>query len=231
MIEIAQTGQAGKTSLLFDMHRLRARVFKDRLQWDVHVDGQGLEVDQFDIPEAVYLLYLDSRRRVTGSWRMLSCDGPTMLRDVWPQYLESLPMPVRRDCVEVSRFSIDCLEDSPFQTLQETQKAIGEMFCGLTEFCLRIGIHSVYTLYDDRIAKVIRKIDCIPQMLSEDIPINGVPCRAGVFRTDAAMLDRLRRATGISSPVLSGVDNPPYLVFGKQAGDEEAYHETCRKPA
>lgn len=231
MIEIIQTGQTGKTELLFDMHRLRKRVFKDRLQWDVTVNAQGLEIDQFDIPEAVYLLHLNAQRRVTGSWRLLSCAGPTMLRDIWPEYLQNLPMPARNDCIEVSRFAVDCPADSPKQIILETQQAIGEMFCALTEFCLRIGIQHIYTLYDARIAKVIQKIDCTPETVSDSMPIDGMNCQAGMFRTDMRMLQKLRAATGIQTPLLSKIENPPYLVFGHPSGAQETYDEASKKPA
>ena len=71
MIEIVQPGQAGKTSYLFDMHRLRTRIFKERMNWDVDIDKNGLEIDDFDLPEAVYVLALDDEKNVIGSWRFL----------------------------------------------------------------------------------------------------------------------------------------------------------------
>lgn len=231
MIEIIQAGQTGKTELIFDMHRLRKRVFKDRLQWDVKVNAQGLETDQFDIPEAVYLLHLNAQNRVTGSWRLLSCAGPTMLRDIWPEYLKNLPMSAHNDCIEVSRFAVDCPADNPKQAITETHRAIGEMFCALTEFCLRIDVQYVYTLYDARIAQVIQKIDCAPQAISDNIPMDGISCQAGMFKTDTDMLKKLRKATGIQESLISGIENPPYLVFGQQTGEQERYDEASKKPA
>ncbi len=133
MIEFAQAGQAGKSKLLFDMHRLRARVFKEKLHWDVHVDGEGLEVDQFDLPEAVYLLALDDHKRVIGSWRLLPTLGSTMIRDVWPTFLETLPMPAADDVWEVCRFAVNPLETNPKEAIRQSQKASAEMFCALTE--------------------------------------------------------------------------------------------------
>jgi N-acyl-L-homoserine lactone synthetase len=50
MLEIVQAGQAGKMNLLLDMHRLRKRVFKDKLGWNVTIQDEDLEVDQFDLP-------------------------------------------------------------------------------------------------------------------------------------------------------------------------------------
>src|ERR1700733_3904624 len=112
MLEIAQTGQSGKSSLLFDMHRLRKRVFKDRMGWDVNVSPSGIETDQFDLPESIYLLALDDERRVIGNWRLLPTSGPTMIRDVWPQFLKTISMP-RDDLVwEASRFAVNVPENN-----------------------------------------------------------------------------------------------------------------------
>ena len=63
VIEITQTGQSGKTNLLFDMHRMRARIFKEKMGWDVDVNHLGMEIDQFDIPEAIYFLALDDETK------------------------------------------------------------------------------------------------------------------------------------------------------------------------
>lgn len=212
MIVIAQAGQAGKTGLLFDMHRLRARVFKDTLKWNVDVDANGLEVDQFDLPEAVYLLSLDTTGRVRGSWRLLPSTGPTMIRDLWPQYLETLPFPPDDNVYEVSRFSVSVLEADPDKNAAETQETVAEMFCGLTELCIHAGITGIQTLYDDRIATVIERIDCVPYATSTRLPVGDLMCRTGAFRTDAAMLERLRRRTGISHTVLDTADLQPLMT-------------------
>ena len=220
MIEITQAGQVGKAGLLFDMHRLRARVFKDRLNWQVEVDDQGLEVDDFDVPDAVYLLALNKDRRVIGNWRLLSSAGPTMIRDLWPQFLKTLPMPRAADVWEVSRFAVDSPALDPVAAARETQMAIGEMFCALTELCIAARIRQIYTLYDDRIAKVIARIDCRPERTSEKIEIGGTMCQTGVFRTDDAMLQRLRAATGVKHSLIGGIDMPPAMAQ-RIKGEEE----------
>src|SRR5262245_39506130 len=107
MIEIVQTGQSGKTPLLFDMHRLRKRVFKDRMDWNVSITPGGLEVDSFDLPDTVYILALSKDRRVIGSWRILPTSGPTMVGNIWPQFLKSIDMPADPNIWEASRFSVD----------------------------------------------------------------------------------------------------------------------------
>lgn len=212
MIEFVQAGQAGKTGLLFDMHRLRARVFKDTLKWDVDVNPDGLEVDQFDLPETVYLLAVNRKGRVVGNWRMLPTDGPTMIRDVWPEFMESLPLPSDPDVFEVSRFAVHSPEENTEEAMRENQQALGEMFCALTEVCIMTGIRQIYTLYDQRIAKVIQRIDCHPAEVSSQILIKDMLCQTGMFYTNEAMLERLRAATGIQQSLVDIGNLPPMLA-------------------
>lgn len=212
MIEIVRANETGKEDLLRDMHRFRAHVFKDMLKWPVDVNSDGMEVDQFDLPEAIYLLALDQDRRVIGNWRLLSTSGPTMIRDVWPHYLETLPMPASPDVWEVSRFAVSPLCQRADEVVRQSRKAIGEMFCALTEFCLTAGIRQVYTLYDERIARIIQRIDCLPSKTSHRAPIDGRLSQIGVFDTDQNMLARLRKATGIEAPLVENIHIPAQHV-------------------
>jgi acyl homoserine lactone synthase len=64
------------------MHRLRFRIFKERLGWDVQVSSD-LEVDEFDACHPVYLRRRGHGGRIQGCDRFLPITGPTMLRDMF----------------------------------------------------------------------------------------------------------------------------------------------------
>jgi N-acyl-L-homoserine lactone synthetase len=212
MIEIVQAGQAGKTALLFEMHRLRKRVFKDRMKWDVHITDGGLEVDQFDLPNAVYLLATNKAGRVVGNWRLLPTTGPTMIRDVWPGFLDSLPMPSSATVWEASRFAVDSPDGQSKEGLAEVNRATQELFCGLTEVCLLAGVREVYTLYDMRIARLLKRLDCRARATSQRLRIDNFLAETGVFTTDETMLANLRAATGIREQLVQPDMLPPILA-------------------
>lgn len=212
MLEIVQAGQAGKTKFLFDMHRLRTRVFKERMNWDVNVDSNGLEVDQFDLPDTVYLLALDEDKRVIGNWRLLPTSGPTMIRDVWPQFLDTIEMPSDPDVWETSRFAVNSPKGDSEEGLAAVSKATAELFCGLTELCILCGIREVYTMYDMRIARLLKRLNCKPRAVSKQIRIDDIYAQVGAFRTNEEMLARLREASGIERPMISREMLPPVLV-------------------
>ena len=82
MIKIIQTGQAGSTRHLVDMHRVRTKIFRDRMRWDVDVNDMELEVDDYDLPETIYILHFDASGKVTGIWRFILTDQPSMIRTI-----------------------------------------------------------------------------------------------------------------------------------------------------
>lgn len=121
------------------MHRDRKTIFVDRLKWDVPVvDGQ-YEIDQFDTPEAVYLLALDPVTRVhLGSARLLPTTQPHLLGSIFPHLCEG-DVPVGDDVWEITR-----LCTSPALAKDDARKVLGQIKTALVEFALLYGI-SRYT--------------------------------------------------------------------------------------
>src|SRR5580692_11627024 len=78
--------------VLVDMHRLRYRVFKQRLEWAVEVTDDQ-EVDRFDTINPTYLVQRNRDDHVCGCVRFLPTVGPNMLRDIFPQLLQGVEMP------------------------------------------------------------------------------------------------------------------------------------------
>ncbi len=63
------------------MFRDRARQFRDRLGWDVFVDGQGFERDEYDALNPLYLIWEAPDGGHGGSMRFLPTTGRTMVND------------------------------------------------------------------------------------------------------------------------------------------------------
>src|SRR5258708_27430089 len=96
---------------LAEMHRLRYRVFKERLGWDVQVSG-GMEIDEFDALHPAYLLQRGSDDRLPGCGRPLPSAGPHILRDTFPALLSRRPPPPSPEICESSRFALDAVPNS-----------------------------------------------------------------------------------------------------------------------
>ena len=87
------------------MYQLRHEVFHDRLGWEVTTDN-GMEHDEFDHADPVYVLAKGDEDEVLGCWRLLPTIGPNMLRDTFPQLLHGQQAPQQTDVWELSRFAV-----------------------------------------------------------------------------------------------------------------------------
>ena len=90
---------------LWEMHRLRAKVFKDKLGWDVPVMS-GMEIDGYDALNPYYMMIRESTKGLCGCWRALPTEGPYMLKDTFPELLYDHPAPEDPKIWELSRFAI-----------------------------------------------------------------------------------------------------------------------------
>lgn len=75
-----------------EMHRLRYRAFKQRVDWTVEVSGD-MEVDEFDVLRPVHLLNRWGAGQIQSCVRLLPSTGATMLRDAFPILLDGQPAP------------------------------------------------------------------------------------------------------------------------------------------
>ncbi|MFK3781780.1 acyl-homoserine-lactone synthase, partial [Agrobacterium sp. NPDC089420] len=80
IIKILKRDEAAHRAHLFrQLYQARARVFHQRLGWDVSV-YMGLELDDLDTKaDPVYVVMVDPDDNVLGSLRILSGKGPTLL--------------------------------------------------------------------------------------------------------------------------------------------------------
>ena len=210
MIDILTRNVGG--SWLVGMHRLRYRVFKERLQWSVETQA-GLEFDRFDDLNPVYLIAGDGHGRVDGCWRLLPTTGPYMLRDVFPELLGGLPAPASPTILEGSRLCVDTA-NAAADRIGGICRITSELFCALVEHCIATGIEEVMTVYDARIARLLPRIGCAPTWQSGLHRIGVTMTLAGRFETDAAALARLRDCGGITGSV---VRSAPWLREEKVA--------------
>jgi len=93
------------------MFEARKRVFVDLLKWDVPVLAGRYEVDQFDTPDATYLILTDSAGNHLGSARLLPTLCPHILDTLFPQLCEG-PVPSGPGIQEITRFCLDPRQNS-----------------------------------------------------------------------------------------------------------------------
>jgi acyl homoserine lactone synthase len=116
-----------------DLFRFRFGIFKEKLGWDVPTTQNQFEVDAYDGPQATYLM-ARSQNKMTGCMRLLPTTSPYMLKDTFPELLDSATAPADPDIWEVSRFA--CVE----QSAQHNHGGISASSMALMQTAIRIAV-------------------------------------------------------------------------------------------
>jgi N-acyl-L-homoserine lactone synthetase len=127
-----------KDAVLRNMFEARKRVFVDLLGWDVPVLAGRYEVDQFDTPDAIYLVVTDGHGGHRASARLLPTTRPHLLDTTFACLCDE-PLPRGPTVHEITRF---CLERS--LPACERRAARDELVSALARFGAGYGI-TLYT--------------------------------------------------------------------------------------
>jgi acyl homoserine lactone synthase len=186
---------------LAEMHRLRYRVFKERLAWTVTTQGD-LEIDSFDASSPVYLLHRRcDHARIEGCVRLLPSTGPTMLRDVFSALTGGKPVATTLAVWESSRFAVDT-SSADHATRGGIAGATYELFAGMIEFGLYHNLIAIVTVTDLRMERILRRANWPLRRIAEPGMINGTLALAGYLEISVEALGRLQQMAGIRAPVL-----------------------------
>ena len=124
--------------ILRAMFAARKRVFVDLLGWDVPVLDGYYEIDQFDDPNATYLIISDASGRHLGSARLLETVRPHILDTLFPHLCDHA-IPRGHHVREITRF---CLDRN--QTARQRRETRNQLISALVDHALANNI-STYT--------------------------------------------------------------------------------------
>jgi len=211
MIKIIENGQVGQTKLIIDMLRTRARIFRDRMKWDVEVDHMNLESDEYDLPEAFYILSLNEEGRVIGTWRFLPTNSSSMIKNIWPAFTQTLNVPESALMVEASRFGVNLdTTQGRFGSInkEETEQpqcsvsdVTAEMIVALIDISIKCGITDMYTMYACSVKRLLDRIGFTPSETSKSLDVEGEQSVIARFKLDYDLLNAVKQKTGINSDI------------------------------
>ncbi len=95
-----------------ELGQYRRDVFIEKLGWKLD-STDGMELDQFDREDTVYVVARDKDNGVAGCARLLPTTRPYLLGDIFPNLLNGLPIPESEDVWELSRFAATGHPDAP----------------------------------------------------------------------------------------------------------------------
>lgn len=181
-ITLAQHGDGSMNrQAAMGMYRLRHEVFHDRLGWDVTSDN-GMEHDEFDEANPVYVLARGDEDEVLGCWRMLPTTGPNMLKDTFPQLLHGQPAPRQDNVWELSRFAVTASRhDSANYGFSALPVQMMQTLC---RFAQRNGIVRYVTVTTVAVERLISKSGVNVSRLGPPIKIGRVMTVACAIEID-----------------------------------------------
>ncbi|MBN2629679.1 MAG: autoinducer synthase [Rhodobacteraceae bacterium] len=193
--------------LLDEMFQLRARVFGDRLGWEVEIIN-GREIDQFDRLDPAYVIGLDDDGHVVSCVRALQTTGPHMLSDVFQVLLDGEP-PLRSATLwESTRFCVDterlCRDGN---TMKAVSMATCELMIGSLEYARRSGISDIITVIDPVVNRVLKRSDNAPyDYVGSTKQMGKVPAMAALLDCTEERINRVRAFAGITHDVFVADD-------------------------
>ena len=146
------------------MFRLRARVFRDRLGWDVQV-VDGKEHDKYDDFQRRSISFTPTKMpEDQNSLRLLPLQARRLLLTSFPIRCQSaihLSAPTIWEC---TRF---CLEDgnASGRSRREELIASGVLIAALGDVAIQAGIESVLGNFDSTMLRLYRRIGCDVEVL------------------------------------------------------------------
>ncbi len=159
---IEQSNARIHADLLRDMFRLRAKIFRDRLSWDVCV-RDGLEKDEFDDQDPLYLIH-STDGAVTACCRLLPTTGPTLISKFFSDTLPDAASLSAPSIWECTRFCVD-YKALGREGAQTAATVCGTLLTQIGVLALKSGIETVLGNFDELILRLYRKIGCEVEIL------------------------------------------------------------------
>jgi acyl homoserine lactone synthase len=202
IVVVEQNNSHEHSHLLDRMFRLRARIFRDRLNWDVHVID-GKERDKYDDEGPVYILYADDNMlEVKGSLRLLPTTGPTLLAEFFSDTLPDGAQLTAPTIWECTRF---CLDERILDGAgrENVHLASATLIAALGELAIDAGIESILGNFDPKMIRLYRRIGCEVEILGHTHKY-GQPIYLGLFPVSGPILGRIKDRLRILQSLTAG---------------------------
>lgn len=186
------------------MHRLRKRVFHDRLGWDVQLVGD-MEVDIYDSLDAHYLVAMDADgEEARMCVRFLPTTGRYMLADTFPVLLHGEPAPRAAALWESSRFAVDLGQRSG-----GSNRGVSTEMCALlaamNELALHKGWAEIITVTDVIIERLIKRAGYPLRRTGAPVSLGVTRGVAGFMAMTAGAMDHCLETGSLTGPLVTNL--------------------------
>lgn len=170
------------------MFRDRAHQFKTRLGWEVTVDADGYERDEYDAMNPLYLIWEQADGSHGGSMRFLPTTGDTMINDHFLHLTDGVAIqsPLIWEC---TRF---CLaEGAP-------SRVAALLMLGGMEIGLNFHLSDSIGVFDARMVRIYRRLGWEPTILGTS-GTGKDAISVGLWEFNSAIRPELLRRASVTS--------------------------------
>lgn len=169
--------------LMTDLARYRHKVFVEKLGWQLKCE-QGLEYDQFDRDDTIYVVAQNDDDQIIGTARLLPTSRPYLLGEVFPQLLNGQRPPCSDDIWELSRFAaVDFDSRSTSALGQFSSEAAIDLLKQSMETASRVGARRVITVSPLGIERLLRRAGFEAARAGAPMKVDGMSIFANWINT------------------------------------------------
>ncbi|EEX10418.1 autoinducer synthesis protein [Ruegeria lacuscaerulensis ITI-1157] len=215
--------------ILDEMFKLRARVFGDRLGWEVNIQD-GRERDHFDDLHPAHVVSLNDEGEVVGCMRLLQTTGPHMLADVFNSILDGEP-PIRSAQVwEATRFCVDTKKLGRGRGKNSVSYVTSEVMIGSFEYAMDAGVRDAVAVIDPVMNRVLQRSGNAPyDYVGTAKPMGKVVAMAALMDCSEERIASIRNYADIDHDVFLS-DQQARALFDKSRITEARPANKDHKP-
>lgn len=164
-----------------DLFSYRHKVFVEELGWELNTSS-GLETDQFDHAETLYVIAKNKDSEIIGCARLLPTSAPYLLGEVFPELLNGQCPPSDPRIWELSRFSAFDLNNRDLpKSGQFSSEVTVDLLKEALRFAQQCGATQVISVSPIGVERLLRRAGFKAHRAGPPKIINGYPLIACII--------------------------------------------------
>ena len=160
-----------------DLAAYRHKVFVEHLGWELPSAQSGLERDQFDRPDTLYIVAKDSDGSICGCARLLSTEQAYLLGSVFPELMGNQPVPCSPEVWELSRYTTQVVDGQAMSRL-EARERFGALLKTVVEAAIERGAKRLITFSFTGVERLARSFGIHVHRVGAAQLVDGKPVLA-----------------------------------------------------
>ena len=166
-----------------EMHQFRYEIFVRRLGWALPLAG-GIERDEYDTDEAIYVLARDMTGRITACARLLPTTTRCMLSDLFGVLLGGKTVPSDPAMWELSRFATSVRKTGEGRVLSLSQPTM-DLLDAILQYARKHGTERLILVTSVAIERLMLRAGYDTHRLAAPARVDGNLCVALIIEVPA----------------------------------------------